>query len=104
MIKRKKNLYEILVPAYSNEGKKFSVLAWANWEGFLVSRSGGFTKLSEVSGVWVDEDKVYKDTNIPYRALLTRPDYIEALKYAKETFNQKAIFSYEVSEKVLIYS
>lgn len=103
-IERKKALYEILIPAYSNEGKRFPVNSTAEWLGELVAASGGYTEYPAVKGAWVGNGKMFYDTNIPYRVLVTRADFVRLLGIAKKKFNQEAIFGYKVSEEVLIYS
>lgn len=99
----KKVLWEILIPAYSNEGKKFPIKYHREWDKKARKISGGLTILSGAKGHWFNSSgKLLVEEMIPVRIFCSKK---EIKKIAKETLNyysQEAIMYYQLSKEVFI--
>ena len=96
-----KQLWEILVPAESNEGLEYSIGHHHEWDAHVRAISGGLTILKSAKGQWVDETgQLYKDKVIPVRIACTEPQIDRIMAYTIRHYGQKAVMAYLISEKV----
>jgi len=104
-MKELKQLWEILVPAESNEGIEYRIEHHHAWDDQVRAISGGLTILKTAKGQWLDETgRLYKDTVIPVRVACTEPQIDEIIGLTIAHYKQKAVMAYLISERVKIVS
>ncbi len=98
-----KKLWEILVPNYAKNGKKYSLDHHHQWDEKVKQISGGLTILKSAKGIWVNrKGKSFREEMIPVRIYCSE-DYIEKIiALTLRYYDQEAIMAYEVSSNVKI--
>jgi len=67
---KKKTLWELLVPRYSNGGKEYPVKYHQEWDEKVRVIAGGITILKTARGHWINsEGKVFIEEMIPVRKM-----------------------------------
>ncbi len=98
-----KSLWEILVPAHSNEGLEFSMEHHRAWDENVRSISGGLTILRTAKGQWLDpDDQLFLDRMIPVRVYCTEEEIDRIIHLTISHYDQKAVMAYQVSSYVKI--
>ena len=101
MVETGKSLWEILVPANSNEGLEFSLEHHRAWDDKVRSLSGGLTILRTAKGQWLDPDgQFFLDRMIPVRIYCDEPAIDKIIEFTISHYNQKAVLAYQVSSYV----
>jgi len=96
-----KSLWEILVPANSNEGLEYSIEHHRQWDEEVREISGGITILRAAKGQWLDPDrKLSLDKIIPVRVYCTEPQIDQIIQFTMAHYDQKAVMAYMVSSYV----
>lgn len=99
----KLELWEVLVPTISNEGKVFRTRYHRVWDRKVYEITGGISILPPLKGKWLNNSKLYEERNIPVRIACTELQLMEILKFTKIYYDQIAIMAYRISDKVIIY-
>lgn len=96
-------LWEVLVPTVSNDGKPFRTRFHKQWDAKVYAITGGLTILSPAKGRWVcPAGNLFAERMIPVRVACTREQVTEILKMTMKYYDQKAVMGYKVSEDVII--
>ena len=96
-------LWEILVPANWNHGRKIDNYHHYNWDNQIRQITGGLTILPVNKGQWDHENEIYRDRMIPVRIACTEEQMKEIINLTLDHyFDQKAIMAYRISDKVII--
>ncbi|MBN2052882.1 hypothetical protein JW756_05235 [Candidatus Woesearchaeota archaeon] len=98
---KKKSLWEILVPANSNDGIEYSIEHHKAWDDRVRGISGGLTILKSAKGQWLDPDgKLFLDKMIPVIIYCTEPEIDEIIQLTIDHYDQKAVMAYQVSSYI----
>ena len=99
-----KELWEILVPTQTNEGKPFRTRFHRVWDEKVRTISGGLTIMPPVTkGVWVDpEGRVFEERMIPVRILCSEHEIHQIAEMTIEYYKQDAVLAYVVGNKPFI--
>ena len=88
---------ELLIPLVDNDGVPFADPAFADFEDFLITAAGGFTRRGDVEGAWRSPDgRVMRDRSRSY--VVTVPEDITDRaassidQYVRRQFRQQAAF------------
>jgi hypothetical protein len=101
----KKSLWEILIPANSNTGKKFPLKFHKEWDKKAKALSGGITILKTSLGEWTSPSgKTFKDKMIPVRIYCTEKEIDSIIDFTIKHYKQEAVMAYEISKNVKIIS
>ena len=96
-------LWEILVPATTNAGKKISVGHHRIWDAKIRAISGGLTLMPVAKGQWQHEGFLFKERTIPVRVLATRREIETILDIMLEHYSdQIAVLAYKISEEAIL--
>jgi len=103
MTNKNKLLWEILVPKFSNNRKRFRISFHKNWDREVEKVSGGLTILRTAKGRWINPDKrLFVDEMIPVRISCSEKDIEKIMNFTLKYYNQESVFCYLVSDKVKI--
>lgn len=98
-----KSLWEILIPANSNKGEKFSIKYHKKWDEKARKISGGLTILKAGKGEWISpEGKRFYDKMVPVRVYCTEKEIDEIILFTIKHYNQEAVMAYQISKNVKI--
>ncbi len=98
-----KNLWEILVPTISNEGKPFRTRYHRVWDAKVRALTNGLTILTPAKGQWVSPaGDLYSERMIPVRILCTRSEIEKIVDLTMKYYNQLAILAYKISDEVIL--
>ena len=101
--KRKKFVWEILVPASSKEKKWINYQHHKSWDAYVRSVSGGLTIFSGAKGEWESPDgTLYRDRMIPVRIACTKDEIKTIAKFTIKHYAEEAVLYYKVSSKINI--
>jgi hypothetical protein len=99
----KEQLWEILVPAFDNSGKEFSLEHHKTWDSFVLSITGGVTIMKTAKGEWVSPvGKTYKDKMIPCRVICSEEQISTIIDFTIEHYSQEAVLAYKISNNVIL--
>lgn len=100
----KKQLWEILVPVASNDGKRFKKKHHHKWDAKVVEIAKGLTILSPHKGSWSSsQGKLFREEMIPVRVACTSYQLGLILVFTAEHYSQMAVMAYKVSDDVIIH-
>jgi len=100
-----KELWEIMVPTISNDGKPFRTRYHRVWDNKVRAIANGLTILHPVKGQWISSSgQLHSERNIPVRIACTRSQIIEIMRMTKVYYSQEEIMAYKVSEEVIFLS
>ena len=103
MKEKNKLLWEILVPKFSNDKRRYSISYHKEWDRKVQKISGGLTILRTAKGRWINPDKkLFSEEMIPVRVFCPEKEIDKIMKFTLEHYNQEEVFCYLVSEKVKI--
>jgi hypothetical protein len=94
-------LWEILVPTISNDGKPFCTRYHRVWDKRVYEITGGLSILQPLRGKWFYKDKLYEERNIPVRIACNRDQIIEILEFTKKYYGQIEVMAYRISDDVI---
>ena len=98
-----RDMWEILVPTVSNEGKPFKTKYHKVWDAKVQEISGGLTILNPTKGKWVSPcGEFFHERMIPVRIIATRDEIEEIIDITMEYYSQLAILAYKVSSEVIL--
>jgi len=98
-----KDLWEIMVPATWNNGKKVDVAHHHIWDKLIRNISGGLTILKTARGEWVSpQGKVFREKMIPVRIACTEEQIDKIIEITIAHYVQEAIMAYRISDCVKI--
>src|SRR3989338_2226118 len=96
-----KSLWEIFVPAHSNDGKEYPMEHHYSWDAKVRGISGGLTILKTAKGQWTSPDgKIFFDKMIPVRIFCTEEEIDKIIQLSIDHYGQEAVLAYEVSDNV----
>lgn len=97
------NLYEILVPCQTNDGKPIRTRQHREWDRRIRRIVGGLTILSPTKGQWISQGgELFCDRMIPVRIVASAEQMERIADITAAFYNQKAVMFYELSTKVTI--
>ena len=96
-------LWEILVPAYSNNGKEFPLSKHQAWDAKVERISGGITVLRSAKGTWAPGSSPRQTEKvIPVRFTATEEEAEDIMIFTCRYYKQKVVMCYAISTHVLI--
>ncbi len=96
-------LWQILVPTVSNEGKPFRTRYHRVWDAKVRKISKGLTVLQPVKGQWVDPTgQLFAERMIPVLIACSDDDIHFIADMTAAYYGQKAVMYYRVSDAVHI--
>jgi len=96
-----KNLWEILVPRFSNKGLEYEIDYHREWDKKVREIAGGVTILRTARGHWISPDgRVFAEEMIPVRVYCNEPAIDDIVQLTLEYYDQEAVFAYQVSSNV----
>jgi len=100
---KKIELWEILVPAYSNVGEEISIEHHKVWDEFVKKLTGGLTIMKTARGQWVSPNgELYVDRMIPCRIICTKEQIIEIIDFTIKHYDQEAVLAFKISDTVIL--
>lgn len=98
-----KQMWEILVPTVSNEGKPFRTRYHRVWDKKVYEITGGLTVMQPSKGTWVSPDKtLFQERMIPVRIISTRKQIEEIVSMTMKYYDQLAVLAYKISDEVIL--
>jgi hypothetical protein len=98
---KKKLLWEVLVPRFSNEGQEFPIGFHKNWDKKVEKTSWGLTILRTAKGRWINPNKkLFSEEMIPVRIYCNEKEIEKIMKFTLDYYNQEEVFCYLISNKV----
>lgn len=98
-------LWEVLVPCVSNEGKPFRTRHHREWDRQVRAISGGLTIYKPASGQWISPaGELYRERMIPVRIACNEKQALKIARIVIKHYNQLACMIYRVSEHAIIVS
>lgn len=98
-------LWEILVPTTTNEGKPIRTRQHREWDTRVMrhlKNNPGMTILTPTKGKWVSPDqRLFKDRMIPVRIACTKEQILEIADMTARFYDQEAVMTYKISSEVL---
>lgn len=96
------NLYEIMVPCQTNQGRPIRTRQHKEWDGRVRRITDGLMVLAPVKGQWVSSGKLFVDRMIPVRIACTSEQIETIADMTAKFYQQEAIMFYLLSTKVTI--
>ncbi len=97
-------LIEILIPTHFNDGALIPDSYHETWDNWICRKCGGLTLTKDIhSGVYINNGVRQKEQFIPVRVAAWPKDIPDILDYTTEYYDQESIFSYVVSNEVIIH-
>src|SRR5271157_3613223 len=97
-----KELWEVLVPTMSNDGKPFRTRFHKVWDRKVEAISGGLTILTPGKGTWVHEGQSIRERMIPVRIMCTREQIDQIIELTLEYYDQIAVMAYRISDEIIL--
>jgi hypothetical protein len=97
-----KELWEVLVPTMSRDGKPFRTRFHRVWDKKVEAISGGLTILTPGKGTWVHEEQTVRERMIPVRVMCTREQIDQIVDLTLEYYDQLAVMAYRVSDEIIL--
>jgi|SRR3989338_4571217 len=102
-MKFQRNLWEILIPAYSPEKKKYPLSYHQKWDAQIRKISGGLTILNTANGQWITaKGKLLIEKMIPVRILCTKREIQKIITLTLAHYQQEAVLAYKISDEVVL--
>lgn len=95
-------MWEIMVPAYDNNGRVYNIEHHHVWDKFVMSRVGGLSILHKQRGKWSSDGMEYLDRMIPVRIACYREQLKEIMFFTAKHYQQKAVLVSLVYDEVII--
>ena len=98
-------IWEILVPAFDNDGNEFGIEHHKTWDSYVLAITGGLTVMKSAKGEWISPvGKKYKDKMIPCRIMCTKDQIKTIGKFTMNHYDQEAVLCYKISSEVIMIS
>ena len=98
-----RDMWEILVPTISNEGKPFRTKYHRIWDNKVQDISGGLTILNPTKGKWISPaGDLFHERMIPVRIIANRDEIEKIIDITMEYYGQLAILAYKISSEVIL--
>ena len=98
-----KQLWEILVPTQSNDGKPYRTRYHKVWDKKVYTITGGLTVLAPTKGKWVGpEGSCFEERMIPVRIVATREEIEKVIDMTMIYYDQLAVLAYKISTEVIL--
>lgn len=96
-------LWEILVPTVSNEGKPYRTRYHRVWDAKVRDITGGLTIMAPAKGQWKSPDgELFIERMIPVRIACSREQIDVIIDLTMKYYDQLAVMAYRISEECLI--
>lgn len=103
MQSRKKELWEILVPKYSNNNVEYTLDYHHKWDEQVRNIAGGITILRTAKGHWVNPGgNIFVEEMIPVRIYCSEQNIEKIIDLTLEHYEQEAVFAYKISSEVKV--
>ena len=97
------DMWEILVPTISNEGKPYRTRYHRVWDRKVREISGGLTVMLPAKGQWVSPSgHIHLERMIPVRIIANRDQMEEIIVLTMKYYDQEAVLAYKLSNEVLL--
>lgn len=97
------DLWEILVPAASNDGKSYHAKYHRVWDEKVREISRGLTVLTPAHGQWIAPDgELFVEKMIPVRVMCDEAQIHAIADFTAQYYSQRAVMFYRVADKVTI--
>ncbi len=98
------NLYEILIPTISNDGKPFRTRHHKVWDKKVLEIASGLTIMSPTtSGTWTSKcGKTFVERTIPVRIFCNDVQISLIADWTAKHYKQLAVMYYRISDSVTI--
>lgn len=104
MKKKKKILWQILVPTHFNDHSKIELDHHKEWDHFVEELTKGLTIEHTTRGIWLDENgKKYEERMIPVQISCTKKQIKEIVNFTANHYKQKAVSIYKISDEFYIF-
>lgn len=95
-------IWEILVPTQSNEGKPFRTRFHRVWDEKVRNIAGGLTVLKPAKGQWLNKGKLFEERMIPVRIACSEEQIHQIIDITMNYYKQLAVMAYRISEYTII--
>lgn len=97
-------LYEILVPTMSNQGRPYRTKFHRVWDAKVYQITGGLTILAPSKGKWISpiSGGLFQERMIPVRIACSRNQIEAIIQMTIAYYNQEAVMAYKISDEVLL--
>ena len=96
-------LWEILVPTVSNEGKPYKTRYHRVWDEKVRKITGGLTILPPNKGQWKSPaGDLFIERMIPVRIACTQEQMEQIIDMTAKYYSQLAVMAYQISTNVII--
>jgi hypothetical protein len=95
-------LWEILVPTVSNEGKPYRTRYHRVWDAKVRAITNGLTICPPVKGQWVSDGNLFRERMIPVKIACTREQIDVIINMTMKYYDQLAVMAYRVSNLCII--
>ncbi len=97
------NLYEILVPCQTNQGKPIRTRQHREWDRRVRLVTGGLTILPPAKGQWMSPSgELFAERMIPVRIAASYLQMETIADMTAKFYEQEAVMFYEISDNVVI--
>jgi hypothetical protein len=97
-------VWEIIVPATSNEGSDFLLEHHQKWDAYVRSIAGGVTIMKSSTGYWLNQTgKLYVEKIIPCRIICTYDQIMDIVRFTAKHYHQEAITCFQMAEGSFIF-
>lgn len=97
-----RQLWQILVPYQTNDGKKVDLEHHRQWDARVRAIAGGLTILSPMQGQWLFDEKLYEEKIVPVLVVATRSEVEKIVDMTLEHYaDQECILAFRLSNEVL---
>lgn len=96
-------MWEILVPTITNEGKPIKTRFHKVWDKKVYALTKGLTILQPTKGKWVSPcGTLFAERMIPVRIACSEEQIREIMIMSKKYYDQLAIMAYRISDHVIL--
>lgn len=96
-------LWEILVPTVSNEGKPYRTRYHRVWDAKVREITGGLTVMAPAKGQWKSlTGDLYVERMIPVRVACSREQIELIIDITMKYYDQLAVMAYRISDECII--
>lgn len=102
MTDQRGELWQIMVPCQSNDGKPFKTRHHREWDRQVMLITGGLTVMRPSIGQWKHDGDLFKERMIPVQIMATEEQMRDIAERVIKHYDQLAAFYFRVSEICVI--
>ncbi|HEY5587858.1 MAG TPA: hypothetical protein VIK86_02765 [Candidatus Paceibacterota bacterium] len=100
---KKSKLWQILVPAYKNDGQEIEIEHHKKWDVFVQKLTNGLTIQKTSRGIWLNQNEIkYEEKMIPVKISCSKAQIKKISNFTAKHYEQEAVMFYLVSKEVHI--